>query len=53
MVLSCCKKLSVLLREITSKHAGDHYCLSCLHFFRTENNSKNIKMCVEIMLIVA
>ena len=25
------KKLSVLLRGITSKHHGDFYCLNCLH----------------------
>ena len=26
------KKLSAVLREITSKHNGDFYCLNCLHF---------------------
>ena len=31
------KKLSVLLREIISKHYGDFYCLNCLHYFRTKN----------------
>ena len=31
------KKLSALLREITSKRDGDFYCLNCLHSFRTEN----------------
>ena len=31
------KKLSTLLRRITSKHHGDFYCLNCLHSFRTEN----------------
>ena len=38
MTLSCSKKL---LREITSKHQGDFYCLNCLHFFRTENKLKS------------
>ena len=31
------KKLSALLRGITSKSDGDFYCLNCLHSFRTEN----------------
>ena len=31
------KKLSALLREITSKHHGDFYCLNYFHFFATEN----------------
>ena len=35
------KKLSTLLREITSKHHGDFYYLNCLHCFRTENNLKS------------
>ena len=30
------KKLSALLRGITSKHHGDFYCLKCLHSFATE-----------------
>ena len=28
------KKLSALLRGVTSKHYGDFYCLNCLHSFR-------------------
>ena len=28
------KKLSALLRGITSKNNGDFYCLNCLHSFR-------------------
>ena len=32
------KKLSVLLRGITSKHDDGYYCLNCLHSFATENN---------------
>ena len=35
------KILSILLREIKSKHHGDFYCLSCLHSFRTENKLKS------------
>ena len=30
------KKLSTLLRGITSNNNGDFYCLNCLHSFRTE-----------------
>ena len=29
------KRLSALLRGITSKHQGDFYCLNCLHSFAT------------------
>ena len=35
------KKLSRVLRGITSKHYGDFYCLNCLHSFRTENKLKS------------
>ena len=31
------KKLSTLLRGITSKHHSDFHCLNCLHSLRTEN----------------
>ena len=31
------KKLSALLRSITSKSNGDFYCLNCLYFFRIKN----------------
>ena len=34
------KKLSVLLRGITSKHHGDFYCLNCLH-----SSAKDKKVC--------
>ena len=36
------KKLSELLRGITSKHVGDFYCLDCfiVHSFRIENKLK-------------
>ena len=41
------KKLSVLLRGITSKHYGDFYCLNCLHSFRTENKLESHKRVCE------
>ena len=33
------KKVSALLREITSKYHGDFYCLNILHSFATEKKS--------------
>ena len=36
------KKLSTLLRGITSKHHDDFYCLNCFHSFRTENKLKSM-----------
>ena len=47
MALSCCKKLSALFREITSKHEGDFYCLNCFHSSRTENKLKKHKNACE------
>ena len=32
------KNLSRLLREITSNHDGDFYCLNCFHSYRTKSN---------------
>ena len=40
MVLAYFKKLSVLLRGITSKHDGCCYCINCTHLFKTENQIK-------------
>ena len=37
------KKLSVLLRLITSKHHEDFYCFNCLRYFATEKNLKSPK----------
>ena len=37
------KKLSALLRGITSKHDGDFYCLNCLHFLATKNKRESHK----------
>ena len=31
------KSFSRLLRDITSNHDGDYYCLNCFHSYRTEN----------------
>ena len=40
------KKLSALLRRITSKHHGDFYCLNCLHSFAaTKTLESNKKLC--------
>ena len=36
MTLSCSKRISALLRGITSKHHGHFYCLNFLHSFETE-----------------
>ena len=41
MALSCSKKLSVLLKGITSKHHGDFCCLNCLHSFTTAKKKLN------------
>ena len=37
------KKLSTLLRGITSTHHGDFYYLNCLHSFRTKNKLKSLE----------
>ena len=37
------KRLSALLRGITSKHHGDFYCLSCFDSFATESKVNLIK----------
>ena len=34
------KKLSALLRGITSKHEGDFYCLNCFHSYKTKDKLK-------------
>ena len=40
------KKLSALLRGITSKHPIEFYCLNCLYSFATENkNESHKKVC--------
>ena len=41
------KKLSALLRGITSKSDGGFYCLNCLHSFRTKNKPESHKRACE------
>ena len=41
------KKLSALLRGITSKHHGDFYCLNCLHSLLEKTNVNLIKKYVK------
>ena len=43
MAFSCFKKLSALLREITSKYRGDFYCLNCFHSYGTKEKLKKHK----------
>ena len=53
MALSCREKeISVLLREITSKHYSDFYCLNCLHSFRTEYKLKSHKNLCENKIFI-
>ena len=47
------KKLSVLLRGITSKHHGGFYCLNFPHNFVSENKLISHKQYVEIKISVA
>ena len=52
MALCCFKKctncpvrtLSRLLREITSNHNGDFYCLNCFHSFRTDELERHKRL---------
>ena len=34
------KRIPALLRDISSTHNGDHYCLNCFHSYRTEEKLK-------------
>ena len=52
------KKISALLRGISSKHDGDFYCLNCLHLFRPKNKleyhrkvCKNKYFCSVVILL--
>ena len=47
VALSCNKKLSALLRGITSDHYGNFYCPYCLHSFRTKNKLESLKRICE------
>ena len=44
---SAVKKLSALLRGITSKHHRDFYCLNCFHSLATENKLQSHKRACE------
>ena len=46
------KKVSALLREITSKHHGDFYCLNCLHFLQQKTNVNVVKKYLKIKIFV-
>ena len=39
MALYCSKKLSALLKGLSSKHDGDFYCLNCPLSFRTKKQT--------------
>ena len=41
------KNLSRLLREITSNHDEDFYCLNCFHLYRTKNKLEACKKICE------
>ena len=41
------KKLSALLRGITSNYNGDFYCLNCLKSFKTKNKLESPKRVCE------
>ena len=45
------KKMSALLRGITSKHKGDSYCINCFHSFSTKEKLKKQPKYVKIMII--
>ena len=40
------RSLSALLKDITSNHDGDFYCLNCFHSYRTKKAcKKDMKIC--------
>ena len=47
-ILPWSKKLSALLRGITSKSNGGSYCLNYLHLFRTKNKLESQKVLCKI-----
>ena len=47
------KKLSALLRGVTSKHYGDFSCMNCFYSFGTKTNLNRIKEYVKIKIFVA
>ena len=44
------KKLSALLRRITSKHQDNFYCLNCFYSFRAEYTLKSHNMKIRIFV---
>ena len=46
------KKLSILLRRITSNNNGNLYCLNCFHSFRTKNKLESHKKYAKIKSFV-
>ena len=44
------KKLSSLLKGITSTHYGDFYCLKCFHSFRKKTNLNRITKYAKIKI---
>ena len=46
MELYCSKKYISSIKQVSSKHVGDFYCLNCLHFFRTKSKlERHKKVC--------
>ena len=45
------RKLSALLKILTSKHYGDFHRLNCIHFFRTKNKLEAHKKYVKIKVL--
>ena len=43
MALSCCERLSALVRGRTGNNNGDFYCLNCFQSYTTENKLKKHK----------
>ena len=41
------KRISALLRGITSRHNGDSYCLNCFHSYTTEEKLRKYKRICE------
>ena len=52
MALSNSKNLSGLLREITSNHVEDFYCLNCFCAYSTKKKLEAHKKYLKIMIIV-
>ena len=46
------KRLSALLRGITSNHNGDFYCLKCFHSYSAKSKLKKHERVQMIMIII-